>query len=145
MPATKCVYAEHAGNAAENIITGPCRVHSIYTICTSTSGEEAVELYDETTDSGTSMTYTPSISLITPKDAAFSFCYQKGFTIFVVGFGFYIDVALKTYNQPSGVTWKSPRGGVVFNRGVSLLPTSDNGTANFKTTVFYTPMGRVKP
>ena len=141
MPATKCVYAEHAGNAAENIITGPCRVHAIYTICTTTRDEQSVQLYDETTDSGTSMSYTPAISLTTPKDAAFSFCKQFGFSFG----GIYITVALKTYNQPSGITWKSPRGGVVFNRGVSLLPTGGSASDSFSTTVFYTPMGRIKP
>ena len=145
MPATKCVYAEHAGNAAENIITGPCRVHAIYTICTTTRDEQSVQLYDETTGSGTSMSYTPSISLTTPKDAAFSFCRQYGGGILTGWFGFYVRVALKTYNKPSGITWKSPRGGVVFNRGVSLLPTGGSASDSFCTTVFYTPMGRIKP
>ena len=139
MVQVKCVSSvSHAGDAATNVIDGPCRVHMVYTINTSNRDEEALQLYDETTDSGTSMSYKPSVSIVTPKDAAFSFCRQFGFSFG----GIYLSAALNTYNAPSGTTWKSPKGGIIFTRGVSLLPTGGDAGDVYTTTIFYSTMGR---
>ena len=143
MVQVKCVSSiGHAGDAAVNVIDGPCRVHMVYTINTTNRNEQALQLYDENTDSGTSMTYKPSVSIATPKDSAFSFCKDFGGYTLTGGFGFFVSVALKTYNNPSGTTWKSPKGGIVFNRGVSLLPTGTSGSDVYTTTIFYSTMGR---
>ena len=141
MVRVKAVYVDsHNNTAAVSPISAACRVHMIYTIARlSVTDEQSLRLYDEVTDSGTSMDMNPSVNLRVPKDAAFSWCKDVDLSF---GFGlvdFKITIGIDSYDSPSGIVWKAPRGGIIFKKGVSIL--SDNA-GSMSTVIIYSDMGR---